>query len=268
MNAWVLGGFATNVLMVYMALVWFASKRVNNAGWVDVAWAYSFTGVVALSTALGPAPDFRKVLLCLMVGIWSLRLGTYLARRVGKHHPVEDARYAALREQFPKRPWLMFFGFFQAQAVLTAILSIPFFAVAVNTSQQISPWEIAGAALWVMAFFGESIADAQLSAFRNKPENRGKVCDAGLWKFSRHPNYFFEWVIWVSYAVFAMGSPGGWAGWLSPIIMYYLLTRVTGVPPAEAQSLKSRGTAYVDYCQRTSVFFPLPPNKPLTKNSK
>ena len=259
MNAWILGGVATNAVMVFMAFVWLAAKRVNNAGWVDVAWSYSFTVVVALLFWLGPAPDFRKILLCVIVGIWSLRLGTHLAIRVGKHHPTEDSRYAALREQFPKRPWLMFFGFFQAQAVLVGILSVPFFAVAANNSPTISPWEIAGALLWLIAIGGESLADSQLSAFRNRPENQGKVCDRGLWKYSRHPNYFFEWMIWVAFAVVALGSPGGWLGILSPIIMYYLLTQVTGIPPAETQSLKSRGDAYRAYQARTSAFFPLPP---------
>jgi steroid 5-alpha reductase family enzyme len=246
-----------------MAIVWLASKRVNNAGWVDVAWSYSFTLVVTLSAALGSAPAFRKLLFCTLVGIWSLRLGTYLAVRVGRHHPTEDARYAALREQFPKRPWLMFFGFFQLQGVLTTILAIPIFAMAANPSPTLSGWEFAGLGLWLLAFAGEALSDSQLAAFRKHPENRGKVCDRGLWKFSRHPNYFFEWLIWVSYAVLAMGSPGGWAGILSPIIMYLLLTKVTGIPPAEEQSLRSRGDAYRAYQTRTSAFFPLPPKSTL-----
>jgi len=131
--------------------------------------------------------------------------------------------------------------------------------VAANSSPTISPWEIAGALLWLIAIGGESLADSQLSAFRNRPENQGKVCDRGLWKYSRHPNYFFEWMIWVAFAVVALGSTGGWLGTLSPIIMYYLLTQVTGIPPAETQSLKSRGDAYRAYQARTSAFFPLPP---------
>lgn len=262
MNAWVLAGLTTNALMVAMALVWVAARRVNNAGWVDVAWSYAFVLVGVLVVWLGSAPPARSLLLLVMIGIWSLRLGTHLALRVGRHHPQEDSRYAALRGQFPKRPWLMFFGFFQVQAVLVVILSTPFFIAASNPAPELSAWELVGAALWLLALLGESLADAQLAAFRKDPANAGCVCDHGLWRISRHPNYFCEWLVWVAFAVFALGSPGGCAGLLSPALMLYLLTQVTGIPPAEAASLQSRGAAYRAYQQRTSPFFPwLPKSK-------
>lgn len=257
MNALTLIGIATNAAMVWMALAWVLARRANNAGWVDVAWTYAFTVVAVILSALGGAPTERKILLLVLVGGWSLRLGTYLFRRVGRH--PEDPRYAQLRDQFPKRPWLMFFGVFQAQAVLVGILSTPFALVASNPAPGLTHWEILAAAVWLCGLTGESVADAQLAAFKRNPVNRGRVCDTGLWRFSRHPNYFFEWLIWVAFGVMAGGHPFGWAGLISPVIMYLLLTMVTGIPPAEAGSLKSRGDAYRAYQSRTSAFFPLPP---------
>jgi len=255
-NAWILGGFAANVMIVWMAAAWIFARRFNNAGWVDVAWAYAFLPVAALCLWLGEAPLWRLVVLAALVGIWSLRLGTYLAIRVGRHARSEDPRYAALREMFPKRPWLMFFAFFQVQGVLVAVLSIPFFAAAFHTAPSPGPVEMIGVLVWLTGIAGESLADSQLAAFRRNPANAGRVCDTGLWKYSRHPNYFFEWVVWLGFAIFALPAPGGWAGLLAPAIMYLLLTKVTGIPPAEARSLATKGDAFRDYAARTNAFFP------------
>lgn len=241
---------------ILMLVTWLVSWRRDNAGWVDVAWSYSFAVIAGLAAWLGEAPWLRKWLLLAMVLAWSLRLGTYLAFRVGRH-AGEDPRYVALRNQFPRRPWLMFFFFFQAQALLAVLLAVPLLLVFANASPSLHWFEIGAVVLWVVALCGESLADAQLSAFRRKAENHGKVCDVGLWRFSRHPNYFFEWLVWCSFALFATGAPHGWIGWISPVIMYLLLTRVTGIPPSEEQSLKSRGDAYREYQRRTSAFFPL-----------
>lgn len=259
MNAWVLVAFGVNVSMALMAVVWAICKRLNNAGFVDVAWSYGFAVVVAMYVVMGPGDPLRKGLIMAMVGVWSLRLGTHLLIRVAGHHPTEDARYAALREAFPKRVWLMFFGFFLLQGLLIGILSAPFAVACANPAPGLGPWEIAGAALWVLALGGEVLADGQLKRFRANPAKKGRVCQTGLWRYSRHPNYFFEWVIWVAFFVFACGSPWGWVTFFCPLIMLHFLLNVTGVPPAEEQSLKSRGDAYREYQRTTSVFVPLPP---------
>ncbi len=125
----------------------------------------------------------------------------------------------------------MFFGFFQLQGILAAILCAPFAVVSMNKSPALSPIEIAGIALWVVAILGEILSDHQLQAFRYKPENKGRVCDVGLWSFSRHPNYFFEWLIWVSYYLFACGASNGWQTIFVPLLMLFFLTKVTGIPP-------------------------------------
>jgi steroid 5-alpha reductase family enzyme len=256
MNPPILVALGINLAMILMFFVWMISKRLNNAGYVDVAWSYMFVPVVWLFVALGPGDPVRSLTIAALVTFWSLRLGTYLLLRVSRHHPNEDPRYVSLREQFPKRPWLMFFGFFEAQAILVGILAAPFAVAAANPAPALAPIEIAAIALWVLSISGEAIADAQLAAFRKDPANRGRVCDVGLWRFSRHPNYFFEWMIWVSYYVFALGSPWGWATVFAPILMLVFLTRISGIPPAEAQSLKSRGDAYRAYQRRTSAFIP------------
>ncbi len=118
------------------------------------------------------------------------------------------------------------------------------------------PLEFAGAALWLIAISGEALADAQLAAFKRRASNKGRVCDAGLWRYSRHPNYFFEWLIWVAYFVFALGSPWGWVAIVGPASILYLLLRVTGIPMTEEQSIRSRGDAYRRYQQTTSAFIP------------
>ena len=259
MNAWVLTGIGLNAAVLLMALTWVICRQINNAGYVDVAWSYGFAIVVWLFAALGAGDPLRKTLIVTMVTIWSLRLGTHLLIRVTRHHPQEDERYASLREQFPKRPWLMFFGFFQLQAVLIGLLCAPFAAACANGTPGLHAWEMAGAALWLVAICGEALADHQLNRFRSNPANKGRVCNTGLWRYSRHPNYFFEWVIWVAFFLFALGTPGGWITVYCPLLMLFFLTKVTGIPPAEAQSLKSRGDAYREYQRTTSVFFPLPP---------
>jgi steroid 5-alpha reductase family enzyme len=149
-------------------------------------------------------------------------------------------------------------GFFQMQAVSVVLLGIPFLAACSNPEAPLRPLEWTGAALWLVAISGEALADAQLSAFKRGGASAGAVCDAGLWRYSRHPNYFFEWLVWVSYFLFACASPWGWVGIISPACILYLLLRVTGIPATEEQSVRSKGDAYRRYQERTSPFVPLP----------
>jgi steroid 5-alpha reductase family enzyme len=194
-----------------------------------------------------------------MVTVWAARLGTYLLIRVAKHHPEEDGRYAALRTQFPKHTWAMFFGFFEAQAVLIALLSVPFVLVFINGEPGLGGFEYAGVLLWFVAMLGESVADGQLNRFRADPANQGKTCRVGLWRYSRHPNYFCEWSVWVAYFVYALGSPGGWMAVYAPALMYLFLTKVTGIKATEEHAVRSRGEDYREYQRTTNAFFPWRP---------
>jgi steroid 5-alpha reductase family enzyme len=261
MNVWVLIGLGLNAAVALMALAWVLCRCLNNASYVDVIWSYGFVIVTALFAILGAGAPPRKTLIVAMVTVWSLRLGTRLLIRIIRHHPLEVERYAALREQFPKRPWMMFFGFFQLQAFQIGLLAVPFAIACSNPSPSLHLWEIAGTVLWLLAFGGEALADQQLNRFRSDPANKGQVCRRGLWNFSRHPNTFCEWLVWIAYFLFALGTPGGWIAIYCPLLMWYFLTQVTGIPPAEARSLKSCGEAYRDYQRTTNRFFPWWPKR-------
>lgn len=261
--ALLLAGSALAGLAVAFALLYAVARRIDNYGIVDIAWSYAF-GVLALFYALlGPGWMPRRLLIATITITWSLRLGTHLAGRVMSHHPVEDGRYQQLRKDWAIGfAWKMF-GFFQMQAASVVVLGLTPLLASLNPAVGFHPLESAGLALWFVALAGETLADNQLAAFKSNPANRGGVCAVGLWRYSRHPNYFFEWLIWVSYALFALGSPGGWLALLGPVGILYLLLRVTGIPLTEEQSLRSRGDAYRRYQQTTSAFVPWFPRKPI-----
>ena len=259
LNAWTLIGFAANAAVIVMAIAWLIARRAANASCLEVAWSYGFTIVVWLYALIGTGYPFRKWLIAGMVTLWSLRLGTSLLIDLIRHHPAEGFRYLKLREQFPKRPWLMFFGFSQYLAALLALLSAPFAVACSNATPEISPWEIAGVIVWCAAIAGQIVATFELGRFRSNRENSGKVCNSGLWRYSRHPDYFFEWLFWVGYFLFSAGSPWGWVTVYCPLLMLHFLTKVTGIPPSEARSLASLGSEYRRYQETTREFFPGPP---------
>lgn len=237
------------------------ARRIDNYGIVDIAWSYAFAALALFYAALAPGWPVRRAVIATMAGLWSLRLGTHLYRRVMGHHPVEDGRYVQLRRDWAGNFGPKMFGFFQLQAGSVVLLGAAFLLSAVNPAPALHPLEIAGAALWLLAVAGEALADAQLAAFKRDPANRGLVCAVGLWRCSRHPNYFFEWLVWVAYFLFALASPHGWVAVIGPASILFLLLRVTGIPLTEEQSLRSKGEAYRRYQQTTSAFIPWFPKK-------
>lgn len=239
-----------------MLLVWLWAHKLKNAGVVDIFWSYNFPVIAIILFWLAPGFETRKLLICSMVIIAGTRLGTYLAARITKHIHVEEGRYQQLRKEWAPHAERKFFFFFQFQAISNVILAVPFFIITLNTSTELSPLEYAGAGLWLTSVLGEAIADAQLAAFKKNPGNKGKVCDKGLWGYSRHPNYFFQWMMWLSYFVFALASPYGYLAIISPAIILYLLLKITGIPMTEEQSIRSKGDAFREYQKRVSVFVP------------
>jgi len=252
---------ATAAACALFAAVYLFARRIDNYGVVDVAWAYAFSGLAAFYAVAGAGWPIRRALLAAMVAVWSLRLGTHLFIRVAGHHPTEDSRYLQLRRDWAAVFHSKMFGFFQIQAVSVVGLGLAFLLSAQNDTPRLLPLEFAGALLWLFAITGEAIADAQLAAFKRAPANRGQVCDVGLWRYSRHPNYFFEWLIWMAFFIFALASPWGWLAVVGPAGILFLLLRVTGIPMAEEQSLRSRGDAYRRYQETTSAFVPWFPKK-------
>jgi steroid 5-alpha reductase family enzyme len=254
------------LVTIMMFVLWIIHLRIGNAGIVDIGWAYGLGLLALLYGVLGGAPTLPRWTLTAMVVVWSARLGTHLFQRVvGK---PEEGRYQQLRQQWSTdAPW-KFLLFFEAQAILDVLLSLPFLLICVDIHEPASftPIQIAGIAIWAIAILGESIADAQLAHFKRRA-NHGQVCRDGLWNYSRHPNYFFEWLVWIGWALFAQPSHLGWLAWSAPALMLFFLLRVTGIPATEQQSLRNKGEAYAEYQRTTSAFIPWFPKHPRGKTA-
>lgn len=239
-------------------LAWVVYLRTDRADWIDVAWAFSLGALAAQFAVLGSGDPSRRLALGVAGTAWGLRLGTHLAIRVAGG--PEDGRYQALRADWGPRPHGRFLAFFLFQGVLNLVLGLPFLLGTTDAAPGVPAWTWMGLALALAGVAGEALADAQLRAFK-ATGTPGTVCRHGLWAWSRHPNYFFEWLTWMGFALAAQGRPAALAAWLAPALIYLLLTRVTGIPPTEAQSLRSRGEAYRDYQGAVPAFFPWPPSR-------
>jgi steroid 5-alpha reductase family enzyme len=259
-SAWTLVWIGAATMGVLMGALWVVQLRTRNAGIVDVGWAGGLAVLALLYATLAGGAPARRLLVGLMGGVWGLRLAWHLAvhRVIGQ---PEEGRYQHLRRVWAHRLNLKFLAFFLLQGALDVLLSAPFLLAARDPRPSLSWIELAGAAIWAFALLGETAADRQLEAFKRDPSRRSGVCDVGLWRWSRHPNYFFEWLIWIGVALVALPSPFGWLGLASPALILYFLLRVTGIPATEAQALRSRGEAYRRYQQRTSPFVPWWPKR-------
>lgn len=253
---------AATVFAVYgftaliMVLVWLLALKIRNIGIVDVAWAglMALAGVYCAWTAGGS--DLARLAVAGLSGIWGLRLFLSLYLRVS--HEPEDGRYQALRAAWNGSPGKLFV-FFQGQAIIVALFCLPFIAAASNPHLIFDFRFILAILLFVISVFGEALADRQLAVFRGNPDNKGRTCRSGLWAYSRHPNYFFEWLHWFSYVLLAIGSPHFLFSLVGPVVMLVFLYRVSGIPWTEAQALRSRGEDYARYQREVSAFFPMPP---------
>lgn len=251
-------------LSVLMAGAWVVQNRTGNSGWVDTIWTLSL-GFVGAGSALWPidgqSQNTRQWLVAALVVIWSVRLGSHIAARTVKID--DDPRYAAIAKEWGVDSAKKMFLFLQNQAFASIPLVFAIFVAARYPGDALRVQDYLGAVILVIGIAGEALSDSQLKTFRSNPDNKGKVNNYGLWGWSRHPNYFFEWVGWLAYPMIAIAPdyPWGWATLLAPIFMYWILRHVTGVPPLEDQMIKSRGDKYRDYQKRVSVFFPLPPKE-------
>lgn len=255
-SPWLLLAGGWLLMAVIMTALWGYQRRTHNAGFVDVCWAAGVGLLGVVYAALAAGEPGRRVLIAACAGIWGLRLGGYLLARV-RGEP-EDGRYRALREQWGTRTQPLMFAFFQLQAFWAVLFATPMLIAAGNEAP-LGWLDALGVTIWAVAVGGEALADRQLARFRARPDARGRVCRDGLWRYSRHPNYFFEWVHWWAYVAFAITAPWGWLTLLWPLLMLAFLLKVTGVPPTEANALASRGDAYRAYQRTTNRFFPGPP---------
>jgi steroid 5-alpha reductase family enzyme len=252
-------GLGALLVALLFALSWAWARRVDNYSLVDAVWAFGIGIVGVLWLVVGTGDPLKRLLAAGLLALWSLRLGGHLQARIRRHHPSEDARYAALRHAWHGREASAFFWFFQGQGLSVLLLALPFLAIAAGASAPWRAWEIAGLAVTLIGIFGEALADRQMNQFKASNSAATAVCRSGLWRYSRHPNYFFEAVIWLGFYLFACGSGWGWATLHAPAIIVFLLLKVTGIPPTEASAVARKGDAYRAYQRSTSSFIPLPP---------
>ena len=242
-----------------MLVLWAIYHKTGNATLVDLGWTANLAMIALIYALLGNGQGLHRGLMAVMALLWGARLSSHIFKRVltGK----EDERYTDIKKRWGGNITVKFFFMFQFQALTDVLLSIVFLFPALNPRPGLSALEIAGFILWGLALSGETLADHQLKTFKSDPASKGKTCRAGLWNYSRHPNYFFEWLNWCAYFLLALASPHGWIGIVSPALMLFFLFRVSGIPLTEAQSLKSKGDDYRRYQRTTSVFIPWFPKK-------
>ena len=253
---WELAVWAWLLTTAMMVGLWLGYRWVHrNASLADVGFCLGF-GLVAIGFGLTTTGDVsHRLVVAAMATIYAVRLAAHIAvNRVRGH--VEDHRYGSLREKLGNRAEWYVFAYFVGQAVAVAVFSIPVLVLMSNPDPTWRVWELIGVVVWAIGVGGETVADDQLNRFRRDPGNQGKTCRRGLWKYSRHPNYFFEGVHWCAYVVMGIGLPGWWLTLLGPVVMIGALLKVTGIPLAEAQAAASRGEDYREYQRTTNAFIP------------
>ena len=242
-------------MAVVMAGLWVLQLRVRNASIADVGWCTGLIAVVLWYATQAIGETERKMLVAVLAVLYAGRLGFYilLNRVIGK---TEDARYRRLREQWGSSEPVRMFGYFQLQALAVTAFSLPFLVLIQNPRPPFALIEFVGLLIWIVSVSGEAMADRQLAQFRSMSWNRDRVCRNGLWRYSRHPNYFFEWLHWWAYVVMGVSTPGWFLTWIGPIGMGWALLKVTGIPWTERQALASRGEDYRTYQRTRSSFIP------------
>lgn len=243
------------VMTVVMIMLWAVQRKMRNAAIGDVGWCVGLILAVLWYATQANGSIERVLLTVVLVMIYAGRLGLYILfnRVIGKQ---EDARYRRLRAEWGESEAAKMLAYFLLQALAVVAFSLPFLVLIWNSGPPSSMAGLVGLLIWGVAIFGEAKADQQLAHFRADPRNQGHVCREGLWAYSRHPNYFFEWLHWCSYVVMTLGMPGWLFTWIGPIGMGLALIKITGIPRAEAQAISSRGEEYKMYQTTTSAFFP------------
>lgn len=261
-------------LSIAFLAAWEWHRRIRNGGVADIAWTFGIMLGAWFYAVAGTGAPARRWAVVAMSSAWGLRLGVHLARRV-LADPEEEPRYADLRRTWGAQANMKMFLFFQVQALVAALCTLPFLFPSFNAEPMAggaSGWpfgvvESAGLFSIIFGLTGVAVADAQLAAFkRGEKKNPStvagtKVCRVGLWRISRHPNYFFECFVWTGFGLFSVASPAGWIGLLAPAMIIYFLLYVTGIPATEAQAVRSKGDEYLAYQREVSVLVPWFPSE-------
>jgi steroid 5-alpha reductase family enzyme len=246
---------SAGAVLALLLLAWLVSLRLRDVSIVDVAWGLGFVAVAWVAFATGEGDGARRTLLAVLVTVWGLRLAGYIGARKLRH-PGEDPRYGAWRARWGDRFWIVsLFNVFLLQAVLVWVVSLPVQAASAQEGG-LGALDALGVALWAVGVFFEGVGDAQLARFKADPSHRGTVMDRGLWRYTRHPNYFGDFCVWWGIGLIAL-SAGAWWSLAGPAVVTLLLTRVSGKDHLE-RSMASR-PGYAAYVERTSGFVPRPP---------
>lgn len=248
---WLTAGFA---VALFVTIIWMISLIKGDAGIMDIYWGIGFILVTLVYFILTDNYSIRKLLVSVLILIWGVRLSLHIGfRNAGK---PEDARYRNWRETGGANWWWKsYFKVFLLQGVILWIVSLPLLSSHYSVSPaHLSPFDWIGIGLWTAGFMYESIADWQLSKFKKNPENEGKVFASGLWKYSRHPNYFGEALVWWGFYMFAAAVEDYYAV-ISPLIMTFLLLKVSGVVMLDRLLIGTK-PEYAGYMKRTNAFFP------------
>ena len=236
-------------------LLWLISLAVRDSSIVDIAWG-PLIFVVGLTYYLAMAePVARAHLVVALTGLWAMRLALHIGVRNIGHG--EDFRYAAWRTQYGAAWWYRsYFKVFLLQGVIAWIVALPlYYGITARTPRDLGWWDYAGMAVFTFGFLFEAIGDEQLRRFKTNPANKGRVMITGLWRYTRHPNYFGEAVLWWGLGLIGAATPLGWIGLVGPAIITFLLIRVSGVAMLE-RTLKTTKPGYAEYIASTPAFFP------------
>ncbi len=261
MQVFTLLGASFSLVMLLMLACWIVYLFQNRASVVDVGWGLGFILAAWIYFVLGSGDFLKMLVMTSMATIWAGRLSYHLWQRY-RGSKQEDPRYQDILDKWdPDSARLFYLMLFIFQGVLVVILSLPFFLVSLGSEAEWSQLEVWAIVIWLIGVGGETLADRQLADFRKDVANQGNVCRRGLWHYSRHPNYFFEAIVWVGFALFALPAAWGWLALTAPVLMLILLCKVSGIPLTEAQGLRSKGELYRDYQRTTSIFIPWFPKK-------
>jgi steroid 5-alpha reductase family enzyme len=246
---------SAGAVLALLIATWLISVKLRDVSIVDIAWGLGFVVVTWVAFASGKGDAGRRTLLAILVTVWGLRLAGYIGARKLRHSG-EDPRYGAWREKWGDRFWIVSLGnVFLLQAVLVWVVSLPVQAASARDAD-LGWLDAVGVALWAVGLFFEGVGDAQMARFKADATNRGKVMDRGLWRLTRHPNYFGDFCVWWGIGLIALSS-GAWWSLIGPAVVTLLLTRVSGKDHLERSMSQRPG--YAEYIERTSGFFPRPP---------
>jgi len=249
-------GASFTLVMALMLIFWLIYLFQRRACVIDIGWSLGFIVAAWSYLILGNGDLWKMLVMTAMVTIWAGRLTMHLFRRY-RADGREDPRYQDVLSKWdPDSATLFFLMLSIFQGVLIVVLSIPFFLVSIGSNDIWTQSEAVGVILWLIGVGGETLADRQLEAFHKESVDKDAVYKKGLWRFSRHPNYFFESITWFGFAIFAFSSSAGWLALISPILIMVLLFKVSGIPLTEMHALRTRGEAYREYQRTTSVFVP------------